>query len=201
MTDFPRLGSVHHRSLGITGPETSHALDPRVNVVQRGPAWPSEDSETSTTAKGALTPARGLGSPFSNLVHSQVSIYDVGLWGYCQIKSSSTVYSTCSKPSTSLSVDLQSLFGSVSTMLPSNVRSTLESAQRGSRAAIVAYVLGGAATLLTVLLQVISMISERGNRASKTKSIRRLDVSIAVLAVVWLKLPLFPRQLLTQCVV
>lgn len=180
LTDFAGIGGLHLRSVGSPVADMVHKERGTLNMVDDVPIIPAKADSPVIQPRISI-------SSVADKIHAQIpdfGFYTVGLWGYCQGKSGSSAFVKCSTPSRSLSVDLQSVFHSVSDMLPNAVQSALGMVKSCSLAAVIAYLLGGASTVLVSLLNVIWMVSERRNKGHSTKARRRLGASILLFSMV-----------------
>ncbi|EAW20677.1 SUR7/PalI family protein [Aspergillus fischeri NRRL 181] len=124
-------------------------------------------SNLSDSAHDALTHASSsLSDLRSNIWSTLPDYYAVGLWGYCSGEKGASKYSSCSTPTLSFSFDLVAILesnapGAVS-LLPEASKAVLPGLSKSSRLAVAAYIIGMAATTLTVVAELFTIMFKWG---------------------------------------
>ncbi|CAG7963078.1 unnamed protein product [Penicillium salamii] len=156
------------RSLSIAGVETSEVADiassEANNVLGNTSTAAIYVSGATETAVSQVTDKV---QSLSDGIKSHVPhFYSVGLLGYCQGQTKTPSHSYCSRPSTSFSFDLLSIFDSISPaieeVLPDETKKVIAGYHDVSRWSISAYILGFASTFLAVVFGVTMTLFSRG---------------------------------------
>lgn len=124
-------------------------------------------SNLADSAQDGLNQASDSLSHLRNKLQSTLpDYYAFGLWGYCAGDENAPTYTTCSTPTMSFSFDMVAILesnipGSV-TLLPEASKIILSGLSNLSKWAIAAYIIGMAATALTVIAELLSILLKRG---------------------------------------
>lgn len=167
MSDFPTIGKPDlRRSLGIGGADMSSLADTATSEATKTVNSAADRvSQASAGIKTAASQAQSrLESIARELEVNLPAYYSVGLWGYCQGERSDARPTNCTKPTTSFSFDLLDIFRSISPeindLLPSDDSKKLTGSLKLSTWAISAYIVGFAATFISLAVGVVTTFRE-----------------------------------------
>lgn len=174
LSDFPTIGKVDlRRSLSIGGADVSSLADTAASEATKTVNSAADSvSQASAAIETAASQAQSrLEAIARELKVNLPAYYSVGLWDYCQGQTSDARPTNCTRPTTSFSFDLLDIFRSISPeindLFPSDDTKNLTGSLKLSKWAISAYIVGFAATALSLAVGLVTTFREGKSGWSK----------------------------------